>query len=1077
MNDSSAVNTAMSWLNHALQFVSRVKPRSNVAAVMLTILLPSLAWTQTARSEDSRQPNVVLIMAEESQPAPVAEPPLEEGFVPLRFQLPPGYQAELVAGPPLVRHPMMACFDDRGRLFIAESAGQNLRADDLEQQLPNFIRMLEDRDGDGRFDRSTIFADGMTLPQGALWHQGALYVASPPNIWRLVDTNDDGVADQRTVLVNRFGYTGNAASIHGCFLGPDGRIYWCDGRHGHEFRDENGNVVSQRAGSYIFSVNPDGTDVRIHCGGGMDNPVEVDFLETGEMLGTVNILYSRPRQDCLVHWLYGGAYPHSERVLGELKRTGDLLGPVHDFGHVAVSGMTRYRSGTLDREFQDQFFVTQFNTGRVQRVMLERDGATFRAEAHEFLQCESRDFHPTDVLEDADGSLLVVDTGGWFLLGCPTSQIARPQIAGGIYRITRTGMTPPVDPRGTRIAWPDLTAGELTTLSNDTRHEVRERAVQEFARRGDEVVPTLIQSIRQRDSRERRQAVWALGRIGSRPALQAVIPALTDPAVEVKLAAAHVLAQRPTAEALPVLIEALADRNAAVRAAAARALGRLGLPEAVPPLLKALSTAVDRSENHALIFALIEIDRPQETRTGLAASQGRIQAGALIALEQMNSSRLTGDEVARLSASLDPVVSQAALEILERHREWDPEAIGQLLVRLRSPDSWSQRELVARMTARYLADSRVQTLVAETLLNPAARQQSRETLIDALLQSSGVTPGPELVAAITAGLSSSDLPTLEQAIAIADRLRSPELDATLKAVGTNERFPALVRISSLRAMSTQRGPLDADLFGMLLQQLAPEATVRERISAAQMLGSSPLSQQQLVALSEKLETAGPVELRELIRPYQRSSHPEVADAFLTAIAEARSFGSLPTYEFSDVIKRYPESLLPRANQLLDRLRQQDAQRAAHLEQLIRQLPTGDAPRGRSVFASEKAKCSACHRIGQEGGKVGPDLSRIGQIRSRRDLLEAIVYPSSSIVRDYESFTLVTRQGRTLNGLVLKETPEAITIQQQTGDPVVISRAEIDELTPSPVSVMPQGFHELLSAQQLADILAYLQSLQ
>ncbi|MDP6721594.1 MAG: hypothetical protein QGF59_23200, partial [Pirellulaceae bacterium] len=208
------------------------------------------------------------------------------------FQAPPitvpgGYTIELAAAPPLVKHPMMAGFDDRGRLFVAEAAGENLRRPDLEEQLPNFVRMLEDTDHDGVFDKSTIFADKMTFPMGALWHEGALLVASSGAIWRFEDTDYDGVADLRSKIVSDFGYSGNGADVHGCFLGPCGRIYWCEGRHGHEFRDEQDQVTSAGKAARIFSCKSDGSDVQIHCGGGMDNPVEIDFLPTGEMLGTV----------------------------------------------------------------------------------------------------------------------------------------------------------------------------------------------------------------------------------------------------------------------------------------------------------------------------------------------------------------------------------------------------------------------------------------------------------------------------------------------------------------------------------------------------------------------------------------------------------------------------------------------------------------------------------------------------------------------------------------------------------------------------------------------------------------------
>jgi hypothetical protein len=102
----------------------------------------------------------------------------------------------------------------------------------------------------------------------------------------LTDLNDDGVADERQLMVSKFGYTGNAADVHGCFLGPDGRIYWCEGRHGHEITDKDGQLVSKGKAARVFSCKTDGSDVQVFAGGGMDNPVEVDWTEEGEMLGT-----------------------------------------------------------------------------------------------------------------------------------------------------------------------------------------------------------------------------------------------------------------------------------------------------------------------------------------------------------------------------------------------------------------------------------------------------------------------------------------------------------------------------------------------------------------------------------------------------------------------------------------------------------------------------------------------------------------------------------------------------------------------------------------------------------------------
>ena len=443
-------------------------------------------------------------MSQAAEPAPSESGEIRtslSGFRAAPVEVPEGFSVELAAGPPLVTHPTMAAFDDRGRLYVCNNAGVNLSNEDLEEQLPNSIRQLVDEDGDGIFDSYRVFADKMTFPMGGVWHDGSLYVASPPNIWRLTDTDDDGVADRREAIVSRFGYNGNAASIHGCFFGPDGRLYWTDGYHGHEFKDQQGKVTSQREGSYLFSCRPDGSDKRIHCGGGMDNPVEIDFTDSGDMLGTVNILYTRPRVDCLVHWLHGGAYPHRERVLNELKVSGPLLKPSHRFGHVAVSGMTRYRSGLLESSWTDDLFVTFFNSGKVVRLKTETMGSTYEFTQHEFLSSVSREFHPTDVLEDADGSLLVVDTGGWFYRGCPTSQFAKPEMLGGIYRIRRDGKMGHADPRGLLIDWDTLTPEDLLALFADARHAVREKAVNKAVLRGAEMISVLNSAIETGDRR------------------------------------------------------------------------------------------------------------------------------------------------------------------------------------------------------------------------------------------------------------------------------------------------------------------------------------------------------------------------------------------------------------------------------------------------------------------------------------------------------------------------------------------------------------------------------------------------
>ena len=1013
----------------------------------------------------------------QAQLEPVSPPAVSKGFQAAKLNVPEGFTVELAAGPPLVEHPMMACFDDRGRLFVAESAGLNLRTKELEEQLPNFIRMLEDTDGDGRFDKSTIFADKLTLPQGALWHDGSLYVASPPNIWRFEDTNDDGVADRREVLVSQFGYTGNAASIHGCFLAPDGRIYWCNGRHGHEFRTEDGQVSGRGEGSYIFSCNPDGSDVRAHCGGGMDNPVEVDFTDGGEVLGTVNILYSGPRSDCLVHWLHGGTYPHSERVLGEFKRTGDLLGPVHKFGHVAVSGMNRYRSGVLQRDFRDDLFVTIFNLGKVMRLDMRRKGATFVATQHEFLSSESPDFRPTDVLEDADGSLLVVDTGGWFRIGCPASKIAKPDLMGAIYRVRRTGMPRLVDPRGLRIKWNDLAANRLASLLNDTRWVVRQKAIAECARRGDAMVDTLADSVRRRDIRQRLNAVWALTRIGTPRAQAATRLALTDQVEQIRLAACNSAATTRDKGSTAQLLKLLVEDKPPVRRVAAKALGRIGQSSAVGHLLEALDRDIDRAEEHSLIYALIEIGDPRRTSEGLASRLPAIRRGALIALEQMDA-KLRPETVVTMLKSDDPDASDAALDVLTRHPEW-ADAAAKLVDQWLSESTLSNRqtEILRRITTTFLRHDAIAKRLGRTLADKRASNGTKQAVLGAIHDSGAIALHADWSRPLDELLRTADGDLLDETIAAVAAIKTESFDARLKAIATDVKRPVLTRVAALGAAAGRDAQLNDESFSLLVGVLKDQTAPGQTGRAARMLGESSLTAPQLEALVPLLSSAGPLELRDLIKPFARGGKRPLGEALLTAVSKSPGFFSLSPDDLSVALKRYPKELLDVANPLIVKLRARDEQKQQRLEELTPHLKQGDAERGRIVFRSEKAKCNTCHRVAADGGRIGPDLTGIGRIRNDRDLLEAIVFPSATLAREFEPYQIVTLAGKVLTGLVVRETDEAIYLQQQTGDPIVVPRDEIDVLQPSTVSVMPNGLDGAISPAELADVIRYLRTLR
>lgn len=992
------------------------------------------------------------------------------------LKIPDGFQITKVAGSPLVVHPTMACFDDRGRLFVCENAGVNLTAQELEKQLPNSIRMLIDDDGDGIFDRHTIYADKMTFPMGAAWLDGSLYVASPPKIWKLTDTTGDGVADKREVLVDKFGYNGNAASTHGCFLGPEGRIYWVHGRHGHNLTLQD-KEKSQKGGSYLMSCKPDGSDIQIHCGGGMDNPVEIDFTEEGEMIGTVNIMYSRPRKDCLVHWQYGGTYPHHETVTNELKRTGDLLDPIHSFGHVAISGTMRYRSDAFGLRYKGNFFATQFNTGKVVRLQLERKGSTFSVVQREFLSSKNRRFKPTDVLEDADGSLLVFDTGGWFYRGCPTSQMSQPDILGGVYRIQKVGVKPIDDPRGLSIDWSSISDTQILNHLDDSRFEVRNKAIRECAKRGDSIVPALDKLIGSDDGSELSQtgALWALSRMESEAASLALRNGLSSQRLLVVRTASRIVAMNQDPKAAGKLVELLQSNDPVTRREAAKGLGRMGNSNAVAPLMEAISRVSDRDEEHAFLYALIELNSPEKTRSGLLSKYAEVQKATLVVLDQLLDGKLKAESIKIFLSSEDEQLQKTALSLFSKNRNsWQAEAYETLKSWMASDLAWEKNSKIANeLLLDFIDDDNVGELVGKKISDSGTSNAFRNSILNTISTGRRIKFHESWFEPLDSELKSSSTERIKLALAAVRAIDTNRFQRSLETIGRDSTRPTMLRIAAYESLSGRTGKLTEESFEFLFDLLVSEGSPNEQTRATQIIAASKLNSKQLVELATYLPDAGPMMLPELVRPFLYVRNDQVCDAFLEAMNESSGLVNVPMHQFSDIIKKYPKEYLARANGLLDKIIEHESKKYEKLDGLLPLLKTGNAKRGELVFFSEKSKCAICHRVGKKGGLIGPDLTTIGANRSARDLLESIVFPSASLVRQYEPYTIVTQKGRAYTGLIQRETKDALFIQQQTGEPIEVGRDEILKMSPSPTSIMPAGLEKELTPQDLADVIAWL----
>ena len=975
--------------------------------------------------------------------------------------VPDGYTVELVAGAPLTERPMIIDFDEQGRLYVAESSGSN---DPVQQQVidrTHSILRLEDTDGDGKFDKRTVFADKMMLPEGVLWHDGSVYVGAPPEIWKLTDTTGDGVADKREVFFDGKTLTNCANDLHGPYLGPDGWIYWAKGAFAEQTYERPGREPLVTKAAHIFRRRPEGGPIEPVMTGGMDNPVEVAFTPEGERMVTSTFV-EHPRlgrRDGVFHAVYGGVYGKIHNVTDSHPMTGGFLSIMAHLGAAAPVGLVYGET----EPWRGALFATLFNMRKVVRIDLAPEEATFRTEVSDLLESDSIDFHPTDVTEDADGSLLVVDTGGWYKICCPTSQLSKPDVLGAIYRVRPKNAKPVRDPRGLELAWDDASASDLAARLDDPRPAVRKRAIAALAKRG--AVDALAGLSGSEEAR--RNAVWALTRIDAEAARAAVRQALGDESPSVRHAAMHGASVWRDGAAFEALVEQLGSGEPPLQRVAAEALGRLGDARAGPALLAALEGAEGEVLTHSLTFALIEIGDPAAVRPALTSKLLAVRRAALIALDQMQPAALAPATVLPLLTSSEPVLAETASWIASQHADWGGALAGYFRTRLARTSSAD--EALEAQLAKFTSDPAIQRLLADSA------RPGNVAALNVIAKTTFEEPPAGWPQAVTAALGSSNQDAVAAAVQAARGLpREPALDAALLRVGRNAAAPDAVRASALEACAETLAALDAPAFAFLRDHVGPSQPTAVRGPAARALTKAPLTAEQLGELTGALAEAGPMELPLLVEAFGKGSDPALGERWMAALGKAGGLANLRPDILEAAVAPYPETVKKQAAALLaDRALDRAAQQQK-LEALLAKLPAGDVRRGQDVFNSSEAACASCHTIGYRGGQIGPGLTRIGEIRSRRDLLEAVVFPSASFVRSFEPLVVQTTDD-IYSGVPLEEDDAQLTLAVSADEQVRIARASIEEVRPGAVSVMPSGLDEQLGEQQLADLLAFLEA--
>jgi len=956
------------------------------------------------------------------------------------MQVPPGFAVTLVAAEPNVVQPISFCFDDRGRIFVAEA----LNYADWQGTGKDRITILDDTDGDGRADSRKVFFEGLNYVTGIEVGFGGVWVMSPPNLYFIPDRDRDDKPDgPPQVLFDGFGHKESRHNLaNGFTWGPDGWLYAGHGRTSPSDVGPPGSPAEER-------IHCDGGVYRIHptrlvfenFADGTTNPWGVDFDDFGQCFvsNCVNphlfhiiqgghyepwrnrpsSLYAYERlPTCADHLHFPGNKPNAMR--GETQETLAMGG-----GH-AHCGTLIYLADAFPSKYRNTVFMCNVHGRRINNDILHRHGSGYVAtHGADFMLAGDPWFMGVTLRTGPDGSVFVSD---WSDTGeCHTYKPHRE--SGRIFKISHSpnkGTGPnvqrkdgPTRPPGIDLA--RLSDDQLVQLqlhANDWHVRHARRLLQERSANANwngKVVHAALRKIlaTHEDVTRRLRALWALYVTGGLDN-SGLLALLDDPAEHVRTWAVQFLCEKAAPQPQAVArFETLStsDASAVVRLSLASALQRL----------------------------------PMENRWGVARGLASRAGDA-------------GD------ANL-PLMIWYGIEPLVPN---NPERALELAIAARIP-------LVRQYVARRVVDAAAAHGTKGDLspLVAALASTTEDTILSDLLKGARESLRGQKNLRMPAGwpavykrlAQSADATVREDAVIMALVLGDPQAVIDLRRIAQTTTAPRTERQAALEALiantTTGLAPLlqgllsDPALRRTALRGLAsfPDDTTPERVLAAYAELTSEEKQDAVATLA---------------------SRKAYALALLDAVEQkvvART--DLSAYIARQLFALGDQQVTERLRTVWGDVRSASPQKQ---EQIVRFkailtpnfLSRADLSNGRMLF---NKTCQQCHVLFGEGGKIGPDLT--GSNRANLDyLLSNILDPSAEIGQDFRMSIVVTENGRVITGLVVEKSPARLVMQTAT-ERVTLPADEIEEMRLSDVSIMPEGQLEKMSKEQIRDLIAYL----